>query len=68
MEIQRKLSFSVSGNLSLGDDLSVDLWENFMTGMPGLSSYPDMGDYDPDSISFFKPPEGNTNTVQPSHC
>ena len=56
--------FSVSGNLSLGDDLSVDLWENFMSEMPGLSNYPDVGDYDPDSISFFKPPEGKVTPTQ----
>lgn len=40
----------------LGRELSLDLWENF-----GMSAYPDMsdlGEYDPNSISFFKPPEG----------
>jgi len=48
--------WSNSGNLSqqMGKDLSLDLWENFVTGM----GYPDVADYDPSSISFFKPPEG----------
>lgn len=41
----------------LGTDLSMDLWENFVSGMSG--TYPDVEDYDPSSISFFKPPEGN---------
>ena len=48
----------IAGNMSgqLGRELSLDLWENF-----GMSAYPDMsdlGEYDPNSISFFKPPEG----------
>ena len=45
----------------LGRELSLDLWENF-----GMSAYPDMsdlGEYDPNSISFFKPPEGELQTV-----
>ena len=36
----------------IGDDLSLDLWKNFMQG------YPDDIDFDPSSISLFKPPEG----------
>ena len=64
-KIGGKLLFFVTGNLTLGEDLSVDLWENFMSGMPGISSYPDVGDYDPDSISFFKPPEGKTDKGKP---
>ena len=53
----------IAGNMSgqLGRELSLDLWENF-----GMSAYPDMsdlGEYDPNSISFFKPPEGELQTV-----
>ena len=47
----------VSGNLThqMGKDLSLDLWENFVSGM----GYPDVADYDPTmTASFFKPPEG----------
>ncbi|XP_023336535.1 lutropin-choriogonadotropic hormone receptor [Eurytemora carolleeae] len=45
-----------SGNLSAvpGKDLSLDLWENFVSNM----GYPDVADYDENSISFFKPQEG----------
>ena len=39
----------------MGKDLSLDLWENFVSGM----GYPDVADYDPTmTASFFKPPEG----------
>ena len=43
----------VTGNLSAvpGKDLSLDLWENFVSNM----GYPDIADYDENSISFFKP-------------
>jgi len=48
----------LAGNFSnqIGPDLSQDLWENFVSGISG--GYPDVADYDPTSISFFKPPEG----------
>lgn len=49
--------WSNTGNLSqqMGKDLSLDLWENFVSGM----GYPDVADYDPSmTASFFKPPEG----------
>ena len=53
------LNLLISGNLTgqIGEELSVDLWENFVSGM---SNYPD---YDADSISFFKPHEGNKFAV-----
>ena len=45
--------YFVTGNLSTvpGKDLSLDLWENFVSNM----GYPDVADYDENSISFFKP-------------
>jgi len=49
--------WSNPGNLThqMGKDLSLDLWENFVSGM----GYPDVADYDPTmTASFFKPPEG----------
>ena len=46
------------GNITnqIGKDLSLDLWENFVSGISG--GYPDVADYDPESISFFKPTDG----------
>ena len=61
LSLQKKmhLNLLISGNLTgqIGEELSVDLWENFVSGM---SNYPD---YDADSISFFKPHEGNKFAV-----
>merc|ERR1719367_1838777 len=51
--------WSTSGNSSteLGTDLSMDLWENFVSGMS--AGYPSIAEYDANvDVSYFRPPEG----------
>ena len=44
-----------SGNVSgkMDKDLSLDLWENFVSGMS--AGYPDIADYDANSVRFSTP-------------
>ena len=49
---------------SLGEDLSMDLWENFVSGM--AKGYPDMANYDETAVRW--PGEVEGNIIEDRNC